>query len=138
MQAYIAISYTKRKSLRSELNAICEALKEFSIRSFVFVDNYSFGASEEKHMMKLAFEEIDKADLLIAEVSEKAIGIGIEAGYAKGKNKPIIYLRKINAEHSTTVGGTADHTIIYKDPADLKQKLSLLLLKKFKVPGPSI
>ena len=37
--------------------------------------------------------DIDNSDILIAEVSEKAIGVGIEVGYAKAKGKPIIYIK---------------------------------------------
>jgi 2'-deoxynucleoside 5'-phosphate N-hydrolase len=40
-------------------------------------------------MMRQAFAAIDKNDLLIAETTDKAIGIGIEVGYAKAKGKPI-------------------------------------------------
>jgi len=131
MQAYIAISYSKRKVLQAELNAIIEALQASSITSFVFVDAYSFSSSEEKQMMEQAFKEIEKAGLLIAEVSDKAIGIGVEVGYAKAKNKPVIYLRNANAEYSTTIAGACDHKIVYKDPEELKQKLSALLVKEF-------
>ena len=127
MQAYIAISYNKRKQLQPELDAIKEVLKQHSITPFVFVDNYNFNASQEKEMMQQAFGEIDKCDLLIAEVSDKAIGIGIEVGYAKAKNKPIIYLRHRTAEHSTTVSGTSDYIVIYSDDDDLKKQLFQLV-----------
>lgn len=127
MQAYIAISYNKRKQLQSELDSIKEILNQHSISSFVFVDNYNFNASQEKEMMQAAFAEIDKCDLLIAEVSDKAIGIGIEVGYAKAKNKPVIYLRYAAAEHSTTVSGASDHAVIYTDTGDLKKQLNEIL-----------
>ena len=78
-------------------------------------------------MMQTAFAEIDKCEILIAEVSDKAIGIGIEVGYAKAKNKPVIYLRHATAEHSTTVSGASDYTVIYADDTDLKKQLSQLV-----------
>ncbi|TMI64366.1 MAG: hypothetical protein E6H07_00170 [Bacteroidetes bacterium] len=127
MQAYIAISYNKRKQLQTELDAIKEVLKQYSIIPFVFVDNYNFDAKQEKEMMQAAFAEINKCDLLIAEVSDKAIGIGIEVGYAKAKKKTIIYLRAVGAEHSTTIGGTTDCTIIYNSTVDLKSRLKSFL-----------
>jgi nucleoside 2-deoxyribosyltransferase len=127
MQAYIAISYNKRKQLQPELDTIKEVLKLYSIIPFVFVDNYNFNAKQEKEMMQAAFAEIDKCDLLIAEVSDKAIGIGIEVGYAKAKKKPVIYLRHATAEHSTTVSGTSDYTVIYADTGDLQKQLNEIL-----------
>ena len=129
MQVYIATSYSKRKQMQDELNAVKEALKKQFLIPFIFVDNYNFKPDQSKEMMQAAFAEIDKIFLLIAEVSDKAIGIGVETGYAKAKNKLIIYLRNANAEHSTTVAGISGHVLIYKDPNDLKIQLSELLEK---------
>jgi nucleoside 2-deoxyribosyltransferase len=127
MQAYIAISYNKRKQLQPELDAIKDVLKQYSIIPFVFVDNYNFDADQEKEMMQAAFAEIDKCEILIAEVSDKAIGIGIEVGYAKARNKPVIYLRHRTAEHSTTVSGASDYAVIYADTGDLQKQLNEIL-----------
>lgn len=127
MQAYIAISYNKKNHLQPELDAIKEILKQHSITYLVFVDNYNFNSSQEKEMMQSAFSAIDKCGVLIAEVSDKAIGIGIEVGYAKAKNKPVIYLRHIDAEHSTTVSGTSDHAVIYSNTGDLQKQLNEIL-----------
>jgi nucleoside 2-deoxyribosyltransferase len=91
------------------------------------VDQYSFKAEEEKQMMQRAMEAINQSHWLIALASEKAIGIGIEAGYAKGKGKPVIYIRHIEAEHSTTLSGISDHQIIYVDLQDLAQKLKIIV-----------
>lgn len=127
MQAYIAISYNKSKQLQPELDAIKEVLKQHSITPFVFVDNYTFTSLQEKEMMTTAFAEIDKCEMLIAEVSDKAIGIGIEVGYAKARNKPIIYIRHSTAEHSTTVSGASDHVVIYGNTDDLQKQLNEIL-----------
>lgn len=127
MQAYIAISYAGRKGLQEELEAICNTLVQSGINPFVFVDQYLFPAEEEKTMMQEALKEIDRSDILIAAASEKAIGIGIEAGYAKGKGKPVIYIRHQNAEHSTTLSGISDDQIIYVDLQDLAQKLQSIV-----------
>lgn len=75
-------------------------------------------------MMQQAMDDIDKCSMLIAETSDKAIGIGIEAGYAKAKGKPVIYLRHKDAEHSTTLSGISDIQIIYSDTDDLATKLT--------------
>ena len=66
----------------------------------------------------------DKTDFLIAEVSEQAIGVGIEVGYAAAKGKPVIYVRRADAEFSTAVGGIATHSISYSTETELRTKLS--------------
>lgn len=120
MKAYISISYSKRKVLEDEVCSIIETLKEMSIEPFVFVDQYKFDATEEKEMMRQALVDIDNCDVLVAEVSDKAIGIGIEAGYAKAKGKPIIYMRNNSSEHSTTLSGISDFQIIYRNVEELR------------------
>jgi len=123
MRAYIAVSYSKRKLVDEEITSIIETLNTFEISSFVFVDNYKFNASQEKEMMLQAMEDIENCDILIAETSEKGIGIGIEVGFAKAKGKIVIYVRHRNAEHSTTVSGISDFQIVYSNSEDLKIKL---------------
>ena len=109
------------------ITATIRALNESAISPFVFVDEYNFDPSQEREMMQQAITDIDNCDLLIAETSHKAIGVGIEVGYAKAKKKPIIYLRNNNAEHSTTVSGISDFQIVYADADDLASKLSVVL-----------
>ena len=129
MKAYISVGFSQRKQLDKEITTIIETLRSFEIDPFVFVDNFRFEANEEREMMSEAIKAIDNTDILIAETSEKGIGIGVEVGYAKAKNKPVIYLRNKNSEHSTTVSGISDYQIIYKDRNDLKKQLKEIILK---------
>lgn len=129
MKAYISISFSKRKEREKELTAIAETVKELGISPFVFVDNYSFDPAQERQMMEQAMADIDTCDLFIAETSDKAIGIGAEAGFAKAKGKPVIYMRQKDSEHSTTVSGISDFQIIYRDTDDLKRQLAEVLHK---------
>lgn len=129
MQAYISISFSKKNELEKEVQAIKNALGKFGISGFVFVDEYQFSAKEEKEMMQKAMEDVEKSAILIAEVSEKGIGIGIEVGYAKAKNIPVIYVRNSSSEHSTTVSGIADFKIIYENVIDLEEKLEKIIRK---------
>lgn len=129
MQAYISISFSKRKELEKEVQVLKNALETFGISGFVFVDEYQFSANEETEMMQKAMEDVEKSAILIAEVSEKGIGIGIEVGYAKAKNIPVIYVRNSSSEHSTTVSGIADFKIIYENEIDLEEKLEKIISK---------
>ena len=127
MKAYISISFAKRYSLVEEVNSIIETLKKLNIEPFIFVDSYKFTSSQEKEMMEQAMLSIDSCDLLIAETTDKGIGIGVEVGYAKGKGKPVIYIRNKNGEHSTTVSGISDFQIIYDNLLDLKRQLAVAI-----------
>lgn len=127
MKAYISVSFQGRIQAEKPLMAIAETLNAQAIDPFIFVDNYLFDPAQEKEMMLQAMKDIDNSDLLIAEVSDKAIGIGVEAGYAKGRQKHVIYIRRDDAEHSTTVAGISDYQVIYSNEVDLQQKLAIVL-----------
>ncbi len=127
MKAYIAIPYQGRNEIREELDTITSILNQCGVSPLIFADQNSFKAEEEQQMMQQAMEDINESDWLIALASEKAIGIGIEAGFAKGKGKPVIYIRHMEAEHSTTLSGISDYQIIYVDLQDLGQKLKRIV-----------
>lgn len=130
--AYIAISYSQRNELAEELTVIKEVLVASGISPFVFIERFQFDPSQEKEMMQETMRQLDTADLLIAETSDKAIGIGIEAGYAKAKGKPVIYLRNKKADHSTTLSGISDQQVIYENSIDLKEQLQMILKQVMK------
>jgi nucleoside 2-deoxyribosyltransferase len=137
MKAYISVSFSKRQLMHKEITAIMDTLKELNISSFVFVDNYKFDLTQERQMMKQAMIAIDNCDILIAETSDKGIGIGIEAGYAKAKGKTVIYLRQKDTEHSTTVSGISDFQIVYLDTNDLQNQLTDIVNKMEKIISPT-
>jgi 2'-deoxynucleoside 5'-phosphate N-hydrolase len=132
LKAYIAVSYNKRQTAHTVINTITATLKQFAIEPFVFVDHYQFTAVEETLMMQQAMADIDSCDILIAETSHKAIGIGVEVGYAKAKHKPVIYMRQKNATHSTTVAGISDYHIFYADMEDIQQQLHSVIVNILK------
>ena len=128
-KAFISISFKKKNELEGEITAITEVLKKHDMNPFVFVNTYKFSSDKEREMMDKATKAIASSDLLLAEVTDKAIGVGIEIGYAYALGKKIIYLRKKQSEYSTTVGGIADEQIIYNNNDDLKTKLEKALSK---------
>ena len=106
--------------LDPEVETLKTCLERHGFDLLIFVDKYNFTTEQEKEMMATAFKEINNADFLIAELTTKSIGVGIEIGYAFSRNKPIIYLRKKNAEYSTTASGSSNFIIEYEDIHDLK------------------
>lgn len=126
-KAYLAISYSRRKEFDVEVTALTQWLAQRGIDLFVFVDRYNFTGDQEVEMMATAFREIAESDLLIAELTHKAMGVGIELGYAFGQNIPIVYVRKTGAEHSTTAAGCADHIVTYSSPATLLEGMDSAL-----------
>jgi hypothetical protein len=76
--AYFGISKSNRPTFDKEILQLKKCLAQHSIELLVFVDTYNFKPDQEKEMMRVAFEEIDRSDFLIVELTKKAIGVGIE------------------------------------------------------------
>ena len=129
-KAYFAISYSNRKQFDKEIESLQNLISKKNMELCVFVDKYNFKANQEKEMMKAAFEEIDSSDFLIAELTTKSIGVGIEIGYAFAKEKPIFYLRKKDSEYSTTASGCSNYVIEYENELILVEMMDKLLKTK--------
>ena len=128
--AFLSISFAHKDAFTAEIASIRDALAQYGVALFVFVEAYQFTAEQAAEMMQTAVAELRKADFLIAEVTHKAIGVGVEVGYTAALGREIIYIRRKNSAVSTTVSGLASHTIVYETPTDLGQQLRLLWTKK--------
>ena len=83
----------------------------------IFAEEYRFAASEETQMMELACREIAQTDLVIAEVSHKAIGVGVEVGYAIGIGKPVVYVVKGEGVYEPREEISPERSLIAKQTA---------------------
>lgn len=128
-QIYISCSFSMQHELREAINTIKKAVTVADCTPFVFIEQYTFDVTQEKEMMQCALQDIDESCCLLAETTDKGIGIGIEAGYAKAQGKPIIYLRQAEVSHSTTMSGLADYHVLYRDTKDLSEQLNGVLLQ---------
>lgn len=68
-------------------------------------------------------EIIKTCDLVIAEVSVSATGLGIELGWADAFHVPIICIHRSDAEPTGSLRVICDRFLSYDDPADLIAKL---------------
>lgn len=70
--------------------------------------------------MKLTFEKIDICDLVMIDLTEKGVGLGIEAGYAYAKGIPIITIAKSGSDVSETLKGISNELSFYNNIKDLE------------------
>jgi len=77
--------------------------------------------------MQFTFEQIDSCDLVIIDLTDKGVGLGIESGYAFAKGIPIITIAKKGSDISETLIGISRDILIYNNPESLD-----VLFKDFK------
>ncbi|MDD4333027.1 MAG: hypothetical protein PHT51_02840 [Patescibacteria group bacterium] len=70
---------------------------------------------------------IKTVDLMIAEVSYPATGMGIELGWADSFGRPIICIYKKGSKISKSLKAVCDNFIEYSDEKDLVEKLKKVL-----------
>jgi len=121
MKIYFAIKYHADNRNRRLIENISELLSNNNHDSFCIAKDFEQWGKETftpYELMRKSFAEIEKADLLLIEFSEKGVGLGIEAGYAYAKGRPIVVIFN-SGEVSTTLAGVAEAVYHYENVAEL-------------------
>lgn len=122
-RAYFGFKFYEDNRNRDEINSICAVLQDDGIQTVCIVrdvEKWGDVKLSSQELMRITFEEIDKSDMVILEMSEKGVGLGIEAGYAVARKKPLIVLIKQGLALSNTMHGIADIVIPYHQPEEIK------------------
>lgn len=126
MKAFLCIKYYPDMRNRQQIEEISSALERIGFETVCVVrdlehwGNIQFSPAD---LMRHAFAEIEKCDVFICEFSEKGVGLGIEAGYALAKGKPVMAVGKQGSDLSTTLQGIAVQVIFYENTAGLVDAL---------------
>jgi nucleoside 2-deoxyribosyltransferase len=129
MKVYLAIKFKEDFSDRQKIESLSDTLESIGISTTIAVrDIEKWGANQvtATELMEFAFKSIDEADMLVIEFSEKGVGLGIVAGYAYARKKPIVIIAKKDSDISTTIQGVARHIIFYDSPSELSGMLKQL------------
>jgi nucleoside 2-deoxyribosyltransferase len=127
---YLAIKYHPDHSNRSLIEQIsdtcsCVGFETVCVdRDIELYGGKSYSASE---LMQLSFDKIKKADYILIDLSEKGVGIGIEAGYAYALGIPIITILPVTAHLSTTLAGISNFVYHYQTPDEVSGLLKSIL-----------
>lgn len=127
MQAYLAIKYHPDHRNRPRIEAISAALAQCGYETVCIArDVEAWGAVHlaPEALMRASFAALAASDLLVVELSEKGVGIGIEAGYAHAKGIPIVAIAQRGADISTTLRGISQRVHWY-DPDDVAALVDL-------------
>lgn len=121
MRVFIGIKYHKDGRNTKLVKELKDIIKSLGHQPYSFTDEGYI--NNEKEMMQRTFQELDKSDIVLLEISESSFGVGIEAGYAFAKNKKIVTIVNESQSTSRTLKGISNHCLSYKNSTDLKEKL---------------
>lgn len=126
MRAYIAIKYHEDFRNKHIVDKIASILEGNGYKTSCIVRDISkenINEYNSSELMRRTFEKIDGCDIMIIDLSEKGVGIGIEAGYAYAKGIPLITIAKTGSDISETLEGISKGIYFYDDIENLQIKL---------------
>jgi len=129
VRAFLSIKYWGDFRNQEEVRSLIGVIEELGLDVYCVVEHAERWGQvilEPRELLRRTFEEIDKSDLLIANVADWPIGVGVEAGYAFARGIPVLCIWPEGSRLANTVAGLAEAVVSYCDPQDLKAKLEEL------------
>ncbi len=124
MKLYLAIKYHADQRNRDAIEAITAVLAaQGHTTHCVARDVEQWGAVTlpAAELMRHSFDAILGADVVLVELGEKGVGLGIEAGYAHAQGIPVVTIAPVGADISETLRGISSQLFFYQAYADLAQ-----------------
>lgn len=129
MKAFISIKYHDDHCNKARIEKIAWALEQSGITSVCItrdIEKWGQIKFEPAELMRRTFAELDASDLVVVDLSEKGVGVGIEAGYAHAKHIPIVTIAQKGADISTTLRGISRDVFWYDESDGLARWLGRL------------
>ena len=124
MKAFISIKYHADHRNRERIEAISSALEKGGYQTVCIVrDVEKWGDVQfsPETLMARTFEEIDSSDLVVIDLTEKGVGVGIEAGYAHASGIPVVVIARKGADVSKTLQGISRAVFWYEGWDELRE-----------------
>jgi nucleoside 2-deoxyribosyltransferase len=122
MRAYITVKYHEDNRNREHIEAISSVLEERGFETVCItrdLERWGKVQFDAGLLMERAFREIDASDIVVVDLTEKGVGIGIEAGYAAAKSIPIVTIARTGSPISETLRGISREVFTYNQYDDL-------------------
>ena len=124
MNAYLGIKFHEDNQNRPRIELITQALDSLGIPcTCVRRDVEAWGAVDlgsPQQLMETTFEIIRRCDVTIIDLTEKGVGLGIEAGYAYAISKRVFTIAQAGSDISTTIAGISTDVYHYQNSSDLQ------------------
>lgn len=124
MKAYFAIKFHEDYRNSEKINKITSILDKKGIKTICITRDFEEWGEKQfevNELMRISFEQIDKSDFILVDLTEKGVGLGIEAGYAYAKKIPILTIAQEKSDISNTLKGISKKIFWYKEIEDLNK-----------------
>lgn len=121
MKVFISIKYREDNSNKDCIEKISSALERNGFETVCItrdIEKWGQIQLSPLELMKKTFAEVDSSQLIVVDLTEKGVGLGIEAGYAHAKEIPIVVIARSGSDISTTLQGIARKLFFYDEFED--------------------
>lgn len=129
MKVYLGTKFYPDQSNKPVIETLSSALAAAGHETVCVqrdLERYGAVTLTPHELMRKTFEVIDNCDMVVIDLNEKGVGLGIEAGYAHGKGIPVVTVAKAGADISNTLRGISRAVKSYTDGEDLASFFSQL------------
>lgn len=127
MKVYLGIKFHSDNSNRETIEQIAQALGACGFETLCIqreVEHWGTVHLTPQALMTKTFEVLRTCQLVVIDLTEKGVGVGIEAGYAYAQGIPVITIARAGSDISTTLRGISHTSYLYRSMEDLKAFLS--------------
>lgn len=120
-KVYLGIKYHSDHSNKGKIELVSSIVEKCGYSTFCItrdIEKWGQIKFSPTELMHETFKIIESSDIVIIDLSEKGVGLGIEAGYAYSKQIPIITIAE-KQQISTTLLGISRKHFVYDGESDL-------------------
>jgi 2'-deoxynucleoside 5'-phosphate N-hydrolase len=122
VRAFLSVKYHADGGNRAHVEQLCAALAQAGYEVLCVVRNLEAWGQVRfppDELMRRTFELLASCDVVVVDLCEKGVGVGIEAGYACARSIPVVAMARQGCDISATLQGIARRVFWYGDYADI-------------------
>lgn len=123
MKAYLGITFHHDNRNRTTIDRISRVLAECGFETVCLrrdVEQWGAVTLSPQELMTATFDAIRACELVVIDLTEKGVGIGIEAGYAYAHSIPVFTIAQEGTEVAPALEGISTAVGFYRNPQDLR------------------
>ncbi len=118
MKVFISIKYHEDSANRERIDTLCNLARRHGMEPGCMpaqISQAGLSSPDAQELMRRTFLELRVSKLVIVDITEKGVGVGIEAGYARARGIPIATIAETGSEISETLAGISDRVFYYEN-----------------------
>ena len=130
MNVFLSIKYHPDLSNRNKIERILAILESCGAHTFCIardIEKWGKEHFDSQELMRITLREIRNMHLVVIDLEEKGVGVGIEGGYAVGRGIQVVTIAPHLSDVSLTLGGISREIIYYSEIDDLKPHFQRLV-----------